>query len=309
MDSSSRLITHMESSELVFRKGDERKALVVADVTFYLANPDTIAKSVLDALKKVLPVIGPHGRWYRTESMTQTRKATAKAVDDVKAWFGARYPDREEYGLTLLSGETPEDVGPWSLQFGVEPDLLDVEGAYFQCSIPAAVMEETPAKFLGLVTSLADALDFRSGHAGYGVVYDEGDMSPSREAQIRAWHNRFVALDARDLSLSGGAFRTGIKGPSWLTFLDTEFVTALGGAKKLQKALPAAATLVARKDGVMIQAGPRPVLGDRNRQEDVTVLRAINKVLRPIRVKQDVVIRPFGDVDGTREWLERFDRT
>jgi len=298
----------MESSELVFRKGDQRKALVVADVTFYLSDPDAIAKSFQDALKKVLPVVGPHARWYRTETMTQTKKATPKAIDGVKTWFGPRYPDREEYGLILLSGETSEDVGAWSLQFGVEPDLLDVESAYFQFSMPATVMEETPAKFVELATSLADALDFRSGHAGYGVVYDEGDMSPAREAQLRAWHSRFVALDARDLSLSGGAFRTGIKGPSWLTFLDTEFVTALGGASKLQKALPAAATVVARTGGVMIQAGPRPLLGDRNRQDDVSVLRAINKVLRKIRVKEEVVMRPFGDADGTRDWLERFDR-
>ncbi len=298
----------MQSSELVFTRDDGRKAMVVAEITFYLNDPETIGRSVLDALKKILPVVARHGRWYRTESMTRSKKATPKVIDGVKDWFGEDYPDREEYGLILLSGETAADVGPWGIDFGFEPDLLDVESGYFEVSVPAAVMEETPAKFIALATSLADAMDFRSGHAGYGVVYDEGEMSPPRDAQLNAWHNRFLALDARDLALAGGAFGTGIKGPSWVTFLDDEFVGKLGGLKKLQKAVPAPATVVARKRGVMIQAGPRPTLGDRNRQEDVSLLRAINKVLRPIRVRDDVVMRPFGDADGTREWLERFDR-
>ena len=297
----------MESSELVFQKGDLCKAMVVADVTFYVGETNELRNGFLAALDTVLPIVAPHGRWYRTENMTRSKKVTSKVLESVKDWFSARFPDREEYGLTLLSAESSEGVGPWSLSFRIEPPLLKFKSGYFQCSFPLTTLNEAE-KFVAIVTSLADALPFRSGHAGYGVVYDEGDMSPAREAQIRAWHNRFPGLDARDLAISGGAFRSGIKGPSWLTLLDPAFVASLGGLGKIRKALPREATVTEGRHGVMIQAGTRPTLGDRNRQEDVSVLRAVNKVLRPIRIKDDIIMRPFRDADGTREWLERLDR-
>jgi hypothetical protein len=297
----------MDPTELVFRNDDLRKALVVADFTFYLGASDRVGVGLRDALDVVLPLLTPHVRWYRTESMKRSKKVTADVLASVGTWFETDLTKREEIGLTLLSGQSSDEVGPWGLKFRIQPRLLATKSASFRVSLPTSAFDDVRS-FVSLVTTVAAKMPFRSGHAGYSVEYDEGDLSPAREQQMRAWHARFLALDARDLALSGARFAAGVKGPSWLTLLDTEFVAGLGGHKRIAKSLADSGVQLAElPNGLMLQAGAHPTLGDVNRREDLSPIRAVNALLRPIRVDGGFTLRQFGDRDGTREWLSRLD--
>lgn len=297
----------MDPTEIVFDEDGSRKAMVVADFTLYLGHSDRLAAGFRDALDVVLPLLKPHVRWYRTESMKRSKKVTADVLESVGKWFETDFTKREEIGLTLLSGASSEDVGPWGLKFRIQPRLLRTKSAVFRVSLPTTAFDDART-FIGLVKSVSKKMPFRSGHAGYSVEYDEGDLNPAREDRMRAWHARFVALDARDLALSGSRFVAGVKGASWLTLLDSEFVAQLGGDKMVaNKLIDSGVQLAALPNGLLLQAGARPTLGDVNRREDVSALRAVNALLRPIRVDGGFTLRQFGDREGTRGWLSRLD--
>lgn len=296
----------MLAKEFVIRDENKCKALITADVTLYFNRLDGLASGITNALNVVLPMLSPHVRWYRTESMSKDKKTTKRLFEEVISWFVDRFPEREEYGLVLTSGDTPEDVGPWGLTLSIEPDLMETETGYIQISLPIAELQ-TPSKLFDLAVELANNLFFRSGHAGYSINYEEGEMNPWLDAQMRAWHNRYQALDARDLASSGWQFCHSIKGVGWLTLLDLAFVEQLGGIEAIQKKLPLGVNVQQLDHGVIIQAGNKPVLGDKNRQEDLSDLRAVNDLISPIRIKDDIVIRAFGDMDGTKDWIERLD--
>lgn len=297
----------MDPTEMVFDEDGFRKALVVADCTLYLGASDRLGAGFRDALDVVLPLLKPHVRWYRTESMKRSKKVTADVLASVAKWFETDFTKREEIGLTLLSGASSEDVGPWGLKFRIQPRLLRTKSAVFRVSFPTSALDDV-RNFVGLVKAVSEKMPFRSGHAGYSVEYDEGDLNPAREDQMRAWHARFLALDARDLALSGSHFAAGIKGPSWLTLLDSAFVAQLGGDKTIaNKLLDSGVHIASLPNGLMLQAGARPTLGDVNRREDASPMRAVSALLRPIRVDGGFTLRQFGDRDGTRAWLSRLD--
>jgi hypothetical protein len=62
----------------------------------------------------------------------------------------------------------------------------------------------------------------------------------------------------------------------------------------------------------MIQAGPRPQLGDPNRELWPEQYARLARLLRPIRITEDPSFHEYGPArftkESTEEWLARFDR-
>ena len=110
-----------KEQELVYEDDGEVKALVAADITFYLTQFAGVQPGFVRAYEIALEYLAPHVTWYRTETMTQSKKVTADVLKMLPTWFGGKSSEREEYGLTFTSGRTADDVGPWGLEFSIEP--------------------------------------------------------------------------------------------------------------------------------------------------------------------------------------------
>lgn len=289
---------------LTYHDDEGQKALVAAEITFYLTQLDQ-AEGLADAYASARVHLDPHVRWYRTETMKRPRAVTPAVHEYLSTWFKPGAKRRAEYELDLTSGANGDLVEPWGFMFGVEPPLIPDVAGFFSVSLPRAFMENDPAGFIAFALELADRVPFRSGQAGYGVQYDEGEFDDDRDAQIGAWCKRYRCVDYRDFAASGEFLGHAIKGVGWLTFLDAAFVAELGGADALKQALPPEAYVHERRHGLVIQAGDAPILGDRNRREDIGVYQRIFEAVRPVVTDDDLAFPGFED-DESVEWINRF---
>jgi hypothetical protein len=116
-----------------------------------------------------------------------------------------------------------------------------------------------------------------------------------------------------DLSTTLYAIRQGLKSAGWLTLVGRRLLDTLGGEEALARALPAEVTVHTLPFGVLIQAGPRPLLGDVNRREDLPLYRAVGRVLAPVRSRAHPAYLYKSAAEGedhgwTEQWLARFDK-
>jgi hypothetical protein len=95
-----------------------------------------------------------------------------------------------------------------------------------------------------------------------------------------------------------------------LTFLSRDYCNRLGGVSVLRKQFEATVVIHDAKDGVMIQAGPAPDIGDVNRQKNLPIYQQVGRALAPIRCKEHPPLfgpRGLADQEATDKWLSRFD--
>lgn len=292
------------TGQLSYSDKEGQKALVASEITFYFNRMDN-AGGLAEAYNVIMRHIGKNLRWYRTETMTRSSKMNPEVYDFLSVWFKAGTKLRREYELTLTSNENQDLGESWGLRFGVESDLLPDGAGYFQVSFPQNFASEQSQEFLSLALKLGDYIKFRSGHAGYGVQYDEGDLDDERDAQIGAWCRRYLCVDYRDFAATAEYMGNSIKGVGWLTFIDQDFVGLLGGTGKIKRKLGANAVVHAYKHGLAIQAGPAPILGDKNKREDVGVYKEVFRAVEPVVVKEDLALPGF-DEDESLDWINRF---
>lgn len=103
-----------------------------------------------------------------------------------------------------------------------------------------------------------------------------------------------------------------IKGVAWYTILGEHFVEKLGGNDVLREQLSTCDGVVFQQyeRGLIIRTGSLPVLDDEERMADYFM---VNKVLKPIRIKDTGCLHPFPVQGGgfcetsTAQWYARFD--
>ena len=122
----------------------------------------------------------------------------------------------------------------------------------------------------------------------------------------------FVA-DTRWIAAARKHPRT-IRTIGWLTAIDDGFVQALGGLAAVQDALASDdIVLHGFTGGIVIQAGPKPRLGDRNRGDIPAAYRSVARLLQPFVMTAFSVgmfypLAAHLDTHGeTERWLHRFD--
>ncbi|HEY4251248.1 MAG TPA: type VI immunity family protein [Roseomonas sp.] len=201
----------------------------------------------------------------------------------------------------------------------IDPGLSPV--SYLDAYIPASWAERVgwPA-LVELMSHWCGLLGPLHGTAGLGTLFDQGSSRTGSGLTAFPLIRRFVGLDYNDdirwLSASG------IRGPAdhriirttnWLNVLDDGFVARLGGPERLAEVLGADCPSRRWSGGVLIQAGPRPELGDLNRGLVPEHYRSVARVLRTLRFenygKRGYLQVPFplDARDETLAWLRRFD--
>jgi hypothetical protein len=117
--------------------------------------------------------------------------------------------------------------------------------------------------------------------------------------------SRLMRLDADKVP------RTRLYSAGWLTFLGRSLLEQLGGASALEPATAAGAAVTPLRDGVLVQAGPLPPVGDVNRQDkDVEILKQVHRAIEPIVLDEwqpTVYTYLRVDRDTADSWLHRFD--
>lgn len=186
---------------------------------------------------------------------------------------------------------------------GFDEDLDWVHWTTIDSASPASLLEEA--------LELARATPVRHGTVGRCLGLPAIDRWQLYSAQEYAVCRRYQGLDFPH-TFSRAECIDGISTTSWVTFVHNSFLKKLGGAAKLRKQLSDAIIFHEIKEGVAIQAGPSPILGDVNAGEDLSLYREVARALAPIRDRRESC---FGDgfltkhfnTQETMDWLARFE--
>lgn len=120
---------------------------------------------------------------------------------------------------------------------------------------------------------------------------------------------RFHGLDVIGASRTSIDATDGIKCVNWLTLLDESLLAKLGGKAALRGKLSPAIVFHDIPNGVVLQAGEKPVLGDIHSPDELAVYREVAVALKPI-FAMGPRRRGFRAMEGfhqyTNEWRGRF---
>ncbi|AUX20696.1 hypothetical protein SOCEGT47_011690 [Sorangium cellulosum] len=197
-----------------------------------------------------------------------------------------------------------------------------VELGFLRMAFPLLWFADSSESFPEVMIEACRRLKPVSGYGGVGVVESPDSSIKSLYGPVvYQWAQRFPGLEA-DYPTShsiwlrkGRGGNGGIKGVNWLTVLGERWVEEMGGADKIEadlSSLDRSFAVVRFDRGVMIQAGPRPQLGDAERNIWPELYVKLSKYLKPIRITRH---RPFQtggagprfDLERSQAWLRRFD--
>jgi hypothetical protein len=293
------------------KKGAVYLRLSVALTVYFEGTLQEHAAGVEHFWATALKLVSPQLRFFQTDSMRKPKAIKDRSADAMAALvhIGDKVP--MFYKLFAESGNAAQTASEYSIAINANRLLL---GGALRLALPVEDVLEQEAGFVALARELTKKLAFSSGYAGFSLNRaEESDLETTGREQSAALSHRWQGIDVEDLSTTLYAIRQGLKSAGWLTLVGRKLLDTIGGMEALAQALPAEVALHALPFGVLIQAGPRPLLGDINRREDLPLYRAVGRVLAPVRSPAHPKYLYKSAAEGedygwTEKWLARFDR-
>lgn len=296
--------------------GESEFLKLCADVTVYWKGSvfDRV-EGVVDFYQKALSLIRGDIKFYTTETMEGARRIRSDTFDLIPFWFLQSKRKRKLYILTLEGGEKADVLSDTGFYLCANEEAEGEVGA-LRLILPVRYLAESP-QFADLVSSLIEKLDFQSGHGGYAVNwFPTSQTADEALSQFPFIARRYPGIDLSDIDITLYAIRNatepGIKCINWLTLLGVELTERVGGVETLKAALPPdCPVLRLPKGGVLIQAGERPDIGDRNANAQLQSYHAVGRLLALLRLRNHpdlvgaMLQAPYEEL--TAEWLARFD--
>jgi len=157
----------------------------------------------------------------------------------------------------------------------------------------------------GFAEHLSVEIPFLSGYGGYFLQGRPSKYRADSYSRIWALVRRFWGCEVADIEVTAAQMKKGYKCVSWLTMIGEPFHAEFH--QEIAKAKSVAYDLSESRFGILLQAAERPVLGDRNRNEDLEGYIEIAKALLPLQCSSH---EPFGNnlwtEENTMAWLRRF---
>jgi hypothetical protein len=238
----------------------------------------------------------------RTDEVIRKRSVPQGEFDMVERWLGGSMPKRRPLSLELSSSQHDEDVAEYLIRLRVPMNNIEHERGLLQISLPSAVGLAGSDRLRTLALRLAGMLPLVWCQAGFGIEYQSRRIIEERDRRIAAWHARYRCVqfsDPDDVAISA---YNGLPGVSWINIVSKQLVDdRLGG----QQFSGIGGTPLGDRLR-LFEASGAPILGDRNRSEDVTDYARLGLLLQDLLCDRPAVL-PGSDEDAQEmDWLERF---
>ena len=256
----------------------------------------------LDFYNKAMEILKPELRYVLIDGNGRYKKITAKTYEMLPYWASEDSPTRVTMGVHMDGGDTPESRSDHSFYFSEGGD------GCLRMMVPVEFMLDNPQGFVDLAVQMCRRLKFETGQGGFSL-HIHHDYGSSYDKHLRNLSHRFLGLDIGKPSSWFDAFIKGVKTVSWLTLVGDRLLNKIGGRDGLREKFTSDIKIHDLDHGVIIQAGPKPTLGDVKAGDDISYYRRVSRVLEPIRFAPEA-LRRSGVVGGrnkTRRWIARFD--
>jgi hypothetical protein len=285
-------------------------------VRMFFADPWTrpVREAVSEAAEDYLELVREHLRWARKSGTGRMSPIDKKKVPSPREWL-PEYEDGASWSVGYHGGDNKEEASHFELDI-LGGDEIARDSGYFEAYLPLTWFATHSGTIQDFVLGLAQRLRPTSGYCNVGAQPPQHPDGMRRTMfLVRRLSERLPGLDVGNaISESMSIRRGGIKGASWLTVLGDTHVNEIGGAAYLKMRLGEDFPITPYGGGLMIQAGPKPQIGDVETKRWPRHLVILSKVLQPIRCKRHCPIHGWGhgedptmDFDVTKTWLARFD--
>lgn len=290
-------------------------AKVMLDLTLYLQGPTLQElEFLIDWYARIAPPgrlvkykIAEHPHWVPLSRPILT--ASGRQAAQLGKSLPFLEPSRKRLGegrafeVGFWDGRTIDDVdGSWS--FNCTRVHLRSRGlfSFVRILVP---LQTDPAVLVRAACTLAENVEFLSGHGGLVFTYDPWLKIDAMD-YVYAKARRFWGIDVEDLNVTVPLTRRGIKGVSWLTLLGKQFATPA-----LAEHWHGLADVVCQhyRHGFVFIAGAEPTVGDRHRPDGTLgPLFALGRALGPVYLgaHPDFTGERFIQHGNTLGWIRRF---
>jgi len=303
----------MKGNELIFRSLTYQEEGFVyvrpcLDIAlFWSGSVFEQGNGIIKFYEQCLDVLGGSFVYFRTETMTRSRPLKKDTLGLLPFWLSGTNSRRDVYMLFLESGSAPDEPSDRAFALNATPGK-----GYVRLMLPTTFISESLSPYLDLARSLVRTVLYDFGHGGFAINWNHLGNNKRRVLRVmNSLANRYPGLDMSHPFCTKYIASRGIKCVNWLTFLNADYRDRLGGLHALKKTFDKNVVIYdANNNGVMIQAGPSPAIGDVNRQNNLPIYHQVGKELASIRCREHPPIfgpGGFADKEVTEKWLSRFD--
>ncbi|WP_161493788.1 type VI immunity family protein [Nitrosospira lacus] len=251
-------------------------------------------------------------KWYQTETMSRPHARIEETLSLVDFWIDDARSRRQIITLELESSEAPglPSDRAFTLE-AIETEHLCAGACHL--ILPLDVGLVSPAKLLAFANDLFAIDGFTYGIGGFAINWNPRMKAATLvKNEFPYLAKRYPGIDIPYLIATLLTVNQGIKSINWLTMLSKE----LWGSLELSeissiRSSPSVKIHGIAAGGSIIQAGPRPLLGDTYSRETMTDYLVVGRALSSIRCRTHPAIIPgddeFTSIARTEEWLARFD--
>jgi hypothetical protein len=318
-------VSRVLSEQLSVKDEDGRVVLQVAQIaTVYFEAPyrREAREAVSSCCEEYFRRWGKHLRWALNPDTDLMEPFGGGKGSKPRTWLPTMDED-ECFSLMYHAAESDRGASALFLKAFGQQRRPYLQFGHLRASFPLLWFADGWGSLPEVLLDICRTLRPVSGYGGISIIESPDSSISSRyEPIVYQWAKCLPGLEA-DYPLSHGLWltngreggRDGIKGGNWLTALSDRYITELGGADKIEADLKAmdGRFLVHRYDGgAIIQAGPRPQLGDAERRLWPALYVKLAKYLKPIRVTRHNAFQYGGpgvrfDKQRSEAWLRRFD--
>ncbi len=247
---------------------------------------------------------------YQLNDSAAQKEVRPADLDKVPFWFqDKRSLKAPLLGIRLHAG-TDASLCPPMFHFMFQHVFPPHPRGMFRIVLEPDDADDAPAMLKLAKEALSD-FPIHWGTAGYTLLWNELDGGDTRLAL--QWQSRHLA---RHPGLGKGEFtRTGLwadRGLStvgWLTMIGNSIIEQAGGRATIEARLADDVVVHDLAHGLLLQAGPKAQLGDRDRPDDVAAYASVARALTETFPDEDT-LRGLG-VEGMNEddalaWHRRF---
>lgn len=297
----------------------------VLEMCFFSTLPRAqLRNQILESIKFFNSVYGIPFAWYKLSDSNKSVRLDDDAIIAIDRFFNdQRFTELGLLGLEIYSGEEECEYEPPSMEFfssGMESGNEDspekfIWRSLLRLCIPIHELPINGKELLDSYLKLAEIGNWNCGHAGISIYWNITDEKMERElARHESLLSTYPCMEYHDMMSFWPFIGHGLLQVGWITLVGEELCEKLGNKPSLRDFNePMIEVVNVGKDrGVLIIAGPAPILGsnEANQSSPLVAYKNIGQELRSIRVPDERI--DFMEIIGltteekVRSWYLRF---
>lgn len=260
-------------------------------------------EALFDQLLSLVPQGDPLYKMGKNDH--QYKPADARGLRRIRATLGKL----EQKGQAYVIKDTPEfDAGQYSMDLTLGSKHKTISDTVIVAlpleSAGSAALAHIRAAFEHIVSTFP----FWAAVAAYGYNLVWGsEFEQVAEPVMVNLGMRFHGPIIRNRMQETYAVKR-LKSVGWLTFVDGELLAQAGGEARVTEQLDAGVSTKRIRDGLLLQAGPQPPLGDVNvGAPDIAPMASVSRALAPVRLHAMKYKLIGVSQEKADSWINRFD--